>query len=77
MDFNIIESFFNFEQPCPPCIPLCRELREKYKSDVADATAKHCKKCELTSVKAKYTTIVWEQYVDYINSKNKKQDILL
>jgi hypothetical protein len=74
---NPVVTFFDLEQPCPPEIPLCRELREKYIQDVQTASAKHCKKCELTSIKAKYTTVVWEQYMEHMTSKGKKQDAIL
>lgn len=74
---NPVVSFFDLEIPCPEEIPLCRELRQKYVADVEQAKAKSCKKCEITSIQAKYTTIVWEQYMEHITSKNKKQDILL
>jgi len=72
MEANPIQVFFNFNEPCPKEIPLCRDLREKYRQDIEQARLKSCKKCEITSIQAKYTTVVWEQYMEYINSRNTK-----
>lgn len=74
---NAVLAFFELDQPCPHEIPLCNQLRKKYVEEMDNARLKDCKKCEMTSIRSKYTTVVWEMYMEYITNKNKKQDILL
>jgi Zn-finger protein len=74
---NAVLAFFELDQPCPPEIPLCSQLRTRFIEEMNNAKLKHCKNCEMTSIRSKYTTVVWEMYMEHITNKDKKQDILL
>lgn len=64
---NLIEEFFDSNQPCPDKVPNCQELRKQYQHDIQLAQSNNCIPCAITKIKVKYMEIVWKAFIDSLN----------
>jgi hypothetical protein len=60
---NLIEDFFNFNQPCPDTVPNCQELRNQYQKDIQLVRDYGCRPCAETRIRVKYMEIVWKAFM--------------
>jgi len=59
---TILEDFFNFERPCPQEIPLCEEVRNSYKKELANLeNTPGCSSCAKGKLKSRYMEAVWKE----------------
>jgi hypothetical protein len=61
---NLINEFFDLNQPCPDKIPNCQQLREQYQGELRVKRNTGCKSCDETKVRVKYMEIVWQSFMN-------------
>jgi len=61
---NLIDEFFDLDQPCPEKIPNCQQLREQYQGELKKLQETNCKSCDITKIKVKYMESVWNAFMD-------------
>lgn len=65
---KIVENFFNFDMPCPPEIPLCEEVRNAYKTELANLeNTPGCSSCAKSKLKARFMEAVWKEATGSLN----------
>ena len=69
-NFNkIADNFFDSTKPCPDIIPFCTQLRAKYLEEVGKLGS-GCASCKTTSIKVKYITELWQNYIQTLVKKS-------
>lgn len=63
-----IQEFFNFDQPCPPEIPLCEQIRESFKTELNKLEGTSgCSSCAKARLKSRFVEAIFKE----ITSNNK------
>ena len=66
---KIIDSFFDFEQPCPKEIPLCEDVRRAYQQELDKASKSGCSSCAKVNIKSRFLEAIWKEAISSITSK--------
>jgi len=68
-NFNkLADNFFDKSAPCPDVIPFCTQLRAKYLDEIAKL-GNGCATCKVSSIKVKYITELWQNYIQSLVKK--------
>ena len=63
LPMQIIDTFFNFDTPCPDSIQNCEGLRKKFTDDVDNARKQPgCSACRIRGIRNHYISIITNGY---------------
>lgn len=61
MNTQLLDKFFDENQPCPQEIPLCDEVRKRYNEELKNLTTTGCSSCAKAGLKSRYIEAIWKE----------------
>jgi len=59
---KVIAEFFNFDLPCPKEVPMCEQIRNSFKTELAALeTRGGCTNCAKTRLKSRFIEAIFKE----------------